>query len=275
MSLPSLNDCVELLDQAIAVLSSATFNRGSAPAEGAIATREMAKDVELGDEEFPHPFGVTYHLIQVLLWSTGERLTTLHWTVNADPIPHLLSSYELARSAAEASATAGWLADPGIGAKARLGRLLGYMKSSDDQEQSLRRVAPDLGMTDERIGLAALRWGERRGIKRATYPQLTSLLTKMANNTGQGDYKRLSAIAHSRATATIAAHMAVVEAQERNDMTTVVGATWMPSLAAVRYSMGAVMLRNKLYGIDNGAANRVLSRLGVLQAAVESGPTGE
>lgn len=273
MSLPSLTHCGELLDQASEVLWSATFNREGGPADRAIAAREMAKDVELGDEEFPHPFGTTYWLIQALLWSTGERLATLQWTVKAEPIPHLLSSYELARSAAEASATAGWLANPSIGAKARLGRMLGYMKSSDDHEQSLRRVAPDLSMTDERLGLAAVEWGERRGIKRAKYHQLTSLLTKVANNTGQVDYKRLSAIAHGRASATLAAHMAVVDAQEHDDMTTVVGATWMPSLAAVRYSMSAVMLRNELYGVDNGAANRVVSRLSVLRAAVESGPT--
>jgi hypothetical protein len=100
---------------------------------------ETARDNEIGNSTFPHPFGFAHEIHSMMIYASGERMVTLAWCLNTDP-PHVFSGNELARAAAEAATAGTWLGAEQADGDRRIRRLLGLLSISNEDETRLRHA---------------------------------------------------------------------------------------------------------------------------------------
>lgn len=205
-----------ILQQAVDVLSeleqAAMSSSQAAPSPDSVMSQESRRDEDLGDDSLPAPFGLAHFTHRAFVYAAGERLATLRWCLEADPYPHIFSITELARSAAEASATAVWLGAPEADGERRLQRLLFLMRKSHGAERGLRAA---MGLRERDDGSqVVVEWAGRRGLKAESYGSREDLLKGCHPASASADYKQLSAVAHGTAFALYGTWIEVVAAQD-------------------------------------------------------------
>lgn len=261
MSQDLINQGAQLLED---VASAAATASKAQPTDASVMSEELALDPDLGDADFPVPYGFGHALHRMLVYAAGERLATLSWTVKADPYPHVMSASELARAAAEAASTSIWLGAEEADGTRRLRRMLGILSKSSKEEYGLRR---ELGLEYRESGTdVALNWGARQGVKPDKPMPYTEMLLYASPTTGKGDYRRLSAVAHSTAYAIVGTWMEVVQAQNGNLGPIRVHAL-MAAAAATRYVIFATGGAVRTVGGSDQHIDRLTQRLEELESA--------
>lgn len=261
MDVPPMSSCADFLWRTATATRSASSGKNAGPDSAYV--EELALDDEGDAEALPPPHFYAHFLTGALLWAAGERVATMGWCAQPDPAhpdaPHVLSVAELARAAAEAAALSMWLGDE-VPAPERLRRLLGVVTASHDQQKSLRQLR-GAELTSGSPEEAPLAWGQRNGIRRRRPPNWTTLLRLADRERGQGDYKRLSAGAHTNLGLLQFTWLEVVDAQEHSDPGLVQAHTWSTSLTGAYYTLLACRRRWRLKGQDHEEVAGLLSEL--------------